>query len=79
MDIDAMDFLGNTDKQTNKSEIWHDHTITFSRWKSYLKICIWSFNFLIIKKSVVRVILNGSVRINGSRYKFKYIRYVQAL
>ena len=49
-----MDYLGNTDKQT--SEIWHDRTIKFSRWKSYLKNDIWLFIFLEIKKSVVRII-----------------------
>ena len=55
-----MDYLGNTDKQT--IEIWHDGTIKFSRRKSYLKNDIWLFNFLIIKKSVICVILNESCR-----------------
>ena len=85
-----MMFLGNkstwitSETPTNKlRELWHDLSIKFSRWKSYLKICIWSFNFLIMKNAVECQISNelctavyGSV---DQRYKFKYIPYVQAI
>ena len=45
-----MDYPRNTDKQT--TEIRYDRTIKFLRWKSYLKIGIWLFNFLILTEEI---------------------------
>ena len=66
--------------QSNKWNLAGSHEL--SRWKSYLKK--WLLNFLITKKSAVCVNWNESCgavygRINGSRYNFKYIQYVQAI